>query len=323
MPKSIKKGDRSGCEIEIRSCQNNPNNFKIEIFSFDQNSFNKCFDYNNQYINNSVLLITVFFNVKNLKYIDYIRSVCDVLIRKLFKVIPKEIKDNFKFFFRYIGNNIFIDFYLTNNEIIQAFLDTGINLSEYDNFYLTLNSSFIVEKLLTIYELNQLYYDIFSFVFNVKASRINIDYLLECFQNVIKNHKFNNQENVEETINSLISLINLSTALKKFKLELDAKKVIDEVLKLIEIEKKEKSEKFVYLENYLKEMGRKLSKALLSQGLLKFSQVINLDQFNIYIGVPKYKNGIALMFNIQGLTRFVSILINYIFFLYWKSQIYM
>ena len=327
LPKSIKKGDRSGYEIEIRTCQYNPTHSKIHIFSFDHNSFYKCFDYNNPYVNNSVLLITVFFQIKNLNYLDYVRTVCDVLIRKLFKKIPKEITDNFKFFFRYVGNNIFIDFFLTNNEIINAFLDTGINFSEYANFNLTLNSSFIVDKLLTICELNQLYYDIFSFVFNVKTSRANIDYLVECFQNILKNHEFNDQENVEETLNGLISLMNFSGALKKLQLELDAKKAINEVLRIYEIEKKEKSEKFIYLENYLKEMGKKLSKELLSQGLLKFSQVINLDQFYIYLGFPKYKNGIALMFNILGLTKFVSIFINLlililIIFILEKSNIY-
>ena len=72
LPKSIKKGDRSGYEIEIRSIKYNPTTFKIDIFTFDQRSFNKCFEYNNKYINNSVLLITIFFKIKNLNNLNYI-----------------------------------------------------------------------------------------------------------------------------------------------------------------------------------------------------------------------------------------------------------
>ena len=123
-----------------------------------------------------------------------------------------------------------------------------------------------------------------------------------------------------------MALYNFSGALKKFKLELDAKKIIDEALRINEIiDKKELEntfEKFFYLKNTLKEIGKELSKTLLSKGLLRFSQVINLDQFSIYLGFPKYKNGIALMFNIQGLTKFVSIFINYkfIFIILEKSK---
>jgi len=326
LPKSIKKGDRSGYEIEIRSCQYNPTNLKIDMFSFDYQSFNKCFEYNNQYINNAVLLITCSFKINNLKYIHYVHTVCNSIVHKLLKFIPKDIRDNFKFFFRNLGNNnICIDFYLLNEPITKAFLDTGINLSEYDNFHLSFNSSFIINKLLEIYELKELYYDMFSFVFNVKTSRTNIDYLFECFQNVLKNHNFNDKKNIELIINGIISLYNFSGALKKFKLELDTKKIIDEFLRITEKKELEESFKyFFYLKKSLKENGKELSKALLSKGLLSFSQVINLDEFSIYLGVPKYKNGIALMFNIQGLTKFVSIFINYtfLFIILEKSNLY-
>ena len=122
-----------------------------------------------------------------------------------------------------------------------------------------------------------------------------------------------------------MALYNFSGALKKFKLELDAKKFIDEVLRMTEIiDKKELEntfEQFFYLKNALKEIGKEISKTLLSKGLLRFSQVINLDQFSIYLGFPKYKNGIALMFNIQGLTKFVSIFINYKFIFYYIGKV--
>ena len=313
LPRSIKKGDKSGYEIEIRSGQQIITNSKIDLFSFNQQLFNKYFDYNNKMINYAVLLITVNFKITNLNELNYVQTVCDVLITKLLKHIPKEIKDNFKFFFRYVGNNIFIDFYLLNEPIFKAFLDTGINLSEYDNFYLTINSSFIVDKLLTIYEIKELYYDIFSFVFYCKTSRANIDYLFECCQNVLKNHNFNDKKAVEGFINGLMCLYNFTGALKKFKLELDTKKIINEYLRITEIMDKEEFEesfeKFFYMKNDLKKMGKELSKNLLSKGLLRFSQVINLDDFSLYLGVPKFKNGIALIFNVRGLTKFVSIFI--------------
>ena len=327
LPRTIKKGDTSGYEIEIRSCQYNPTNFKIDLFTFDQNIFNNCFEYNNKLINYAVLLITVYFKITNFNEVYYIQTVCDVLITKLLKQIPKEIHNNFKFFFRNLGNNIYIDFYLLSNPILKAFLDTGINLSEYDKFYLNFSSYFILNNLLTIYELKDLYYDFFSFVFYAKTSRANIDYLFECFQNVLKNHHFNYKKNIELGINAFMSLFNLSGALKKFKLEFDTKKIIDEFFRIIEIIDKGEMDdifkQYFYLKSTLMEFGKKLSKALLSKGLFRFSQIINLDDFSIYLGVPKYKNGIALKFSIQGLTKFVSIFINYkfLFIILEKSNI--
>ena len=137
LPKIKKKGDKSGYEIEIRSCQSNPTNFKIDLFSFDKQSFNKCFEINNKLINYAVSLITVFFKIQNLSELNYIQTVCDALVHKLLKFIPKEKKNNFKFFFRHVGNNIYIDFYLLEEPVLKAFLDTGINLTEYNNFYFT------------------------------------------------------------------------------------------------------------------------------------------------------------------------------------------
>ena len=210
LPRTIKKGDTSGYEIEIRSYQYNPTNFKIDLFTFDQNSFNNYFDYNNKLINYAVLLITVYFKITNFNELNYIQTVCDVLITKLLKHIPKEKRNNFKFFFRYLGNNIYID--LLNNLILKAFLDTGINLNEYDNFYLNFSSNFILNKLLTFYELKDFYYDFFSFVFYAKTSRANIGNLFECFQNVLKNNYFNYKKNIELGINAFMSLFNLSGA---------------------------------------------------------------------------------------------------------------
>ena len=226
-------------------------------------------------------------------------------------------KNNYKFYFRNIYNTVYIDFYLLNEKMIKAFLDVGIDINEYDRFNISLNSSFIITKLLSIYEFNQIFYDIFSLVFYVKTSRSNIDYLFECFQNVLKNHKFNNQKKVEEIINGLMSLYNFSSALTKFKLELDSKKIINEYLRIMELyEKEEIEEKFeelFYMKNKLKEIGKEISKGLLSKGLLRFSQVIILEEFAFFLGFPRYKNGITLKFYVQGLTKFVSIFYIYIF----------
>ena len=86
----------------------------------------------------------------------------------------------------------------------------------------------------------------------------------------------------------------------------------------------ESSETFFNFKKNLKKLGKDLSKALLSKGLLDFSQVINLDELYLYLGFPKYKNGIAFMSNIQGLTKVVSIFINYnfLFIILEKSNIY-
>ena len=182
---------------------------------------------------------------------------------------------------------------------------------------ISLNSSFIITKLLSIYEFNQIFYDIFSLFFYVKTSRSNIDYLFECFQNVLKNHEFNDKELVKQIINNIISFYNVSSALKKFQLDLDAKILVDEFFRVSQKEELDETFECLYgLKNRFKEMGKEISEELLSKGLLYFSQIIDIDQFSFYLGIPQYKNGIAFIFNIEGLTKFVSIFIFIISFNY-------
>ena len=319
LPKGIKHGDRSGYELEIRSCQNNPTNFKIDVFTFDGQNFSRYFDCNNNCMNRAILVISFVFNIKNVKDINNLKNICNKFIYNMIKDSP-EIKNNYQFYFRHGGNNIFIDFYIFNSEIIKAFIDVGINLTEYDNFYLSFNSSFLIEKLLSIYQIKDILIEFFTLVLYVKTSRMNIDYLLECFQNVIKNHKFNNNESIKEFLGKLMEFFSLSSALKKLKLEFDAKKYVNEANKLYGTE--ELKDKFINQKDIYKALGEQFCQILQSKGLLYFSQAINIDNFTLFLGVPKYKNGISLTINIQGLTRFVSILIIIFFLLYWISQYY-
>ena len=317
LPKSVKKGNKSGYELEIRSCEYNPTNTKIDIFSFDQKSYFKLFDFTNIYINQALILITLEFKAKDVKYIESIKIICNKFIYKILKSVPNEKKNNYKFYFRNIYNTVYIDFYLLNEKMIKAFLDVGIDINEYDRFNISLNSSFIITKLLSIYEFNQIFYDIFSLVFYVKTSRTNIDYLFECFQNVLKNHKFNDNELMKEIINGIMSLYNISSAFKKFKLDLDAKILVDEYFRVSQKEDLDEAfESLFSLKKKFKEMGKDISQELLTKGLLYFSQIINIDNFSFYLGIPQYKNGIAFIFNIEGLTKFVSIFFFIISFNY-------
>ena len=65
---------------------------------------------------------------------------------------------------------------------------------------------------------------------------------------------------------------------------------------------------FKNIKEKLKKDGLEAREDLKSKGLLSFAQIINIDNFSLYIGFPKYRNGISFNIFIKGLTKFVSIL---------------
>ena len=99
LPQFEKNGDKSQNEIEIKTCQNNnPSNLKIDISTFDKLNFNKYFDINNSYIDNAIMIITFFFEVKNEKDLDEIENGLNIIISDNLKDIPTEKQNNFKFY---------------------------------------------------------------------------------------------------------------------------------------------------------------------------------------------------------------------------------
>ena len=305
LPQFEKNGDKSQNEIEIKTCQNNnPSNLKIDISTFDKLNFNKYFDINNSYIDNAIMIITFFFEVKNEKDLDEIENGLNIIISDNLKDIPTEKQNNFKFYLRIKGNNIFVDYVFLNEEYIKAFLNVGINFTEYGNFNFSFKSSFNINKLLTNCELKDFLYEAFSLIFYFKSTRVNIDYLFKCFKNVLNERKFKN-EYFKDFMNKFMLIFNLSDALK-FHLELYAKKIIDEILKIDE--KDNSGNEFKKIKEKFKKNGYVVRKILKLKGLLSFAQIINIDNFSLYIGFPKYRNGISFNIFIKGLTKFVSIL---------------
>lgn len=109
-------------------------------------------------------------------------------------------------------------------------------------------------------------------------------------------------------------VFNLSNALKELKLDFEVKKLIDEFFRVSDEDRiKKMNEQFVSFKNEYKNIGNEI-RNFISNELFNFFQTIQMDNFSIYLGFPKYKNGISFNFKIQGLTKFVSILfINYVF----------
>lgn len=141
-PKQSKHVDKSSYEIEIKSCQNNPSNFKIDIFTFDKLNFNQYFDCKLNYINKAILIITFSFKVKNENEINNIKEACNAVINNIIKNFPEKEKSSYQFYISKNDNNIFLDFALFKEEIIKALLDVGINFTEYENFHFSLSSLF-------------------------------------------------------------------------------------------------------------------------------------------------------------------------------------
>lgn len=69
---------------------------------------------------------------------------------------------------------------------------------------------------------------------------------------------------------------------------------------------KELDEKFKEFKKELKEKVFDKLKSELPKELLFAAKSINIDSISLYLGIPKYKSGISLIFKFNGLTEFVS-----------------
>jgi len=233
-----------------------------------------------------------------------------------------EIKKNknynlkFELCFRNKGKSVNIDILFTKEEIIKILLDSGINLNEYDQFHLSINSEFKINKLLDNYDLKTFLYNLFKLKISLKSTRNNANYLINAIKDSVKILKLKDEQ-LLNTIYGMILLFNFGKALSKINIDLKSKVIIDEIYNCFNFEsqikkgeefnnEQEDNKEFLKEIKKMKEESKNAKPRIISDGLFDLFKSIYMDNISFHLGIPKYKSGLSLICKIIGLTKFVS-----------------
>lgn len=306
-----KIGDKKTFELEIKGCEHEiTNGFSLDIFTFDKNKYNTFFDINKDYMKKTLYIFSLKLKAKGEEYIGKIKEFFED-IRTIIINIPK-IHGRSEMYFRNNGKNVIFDFIITDGEIMQSIIDVGINLSQYQEFYLSLKSE------INIYEFfpNNINGKIIlglilSLIFTIKSSGENVKYLIEAISNALNDLKLDSIK-MQEKFNKMVKFLNFIYAYigTKIKLNFDGKLIADQ----LNIEKERNLTKhFKFIKEYYEKLIKDYGKIILeSFQLMNLIDSIFSDEISLCFGIPKYYNGLALIINIPGLDELERI--NYINF---------
>lgn len=308
--------DKSKYEIEINCAEDIQVQSSIEFFTFDIVKFNNYFKgYKKEYLDDKLYIFTISFEAKQEKDIETIKKGFNIFVTEK-KKYNKDYNLKYKFLFRTQGKSVYIDILFKKEEIIKILLDLGINLNEYDQFHLSINSEFKISQLLDNYDLKTLLYDLFKLKISLKSTRNNANYLINAIKDAVKILKLKDKQ-LLNAIQGMILLFNLGKALSKINIDLKSKVIIDEIYNFLnfkdQIEKgeefnkeQEANKKFLEEIKNMKEESKRVKPDLILEGLFDSFRSIYIDNISFHLGIPKYKSGLSLICKINGLTKFVS-----------------
>lgn len=178
-----------------------------------------------------------------------------------------------------------------------------MNLNDYDQFHFSIKSEFTISKLLDNYDVKSLLYALFKLKIFLKSTWKNTNYLINAIKDAVKLVKLKDIQ-LLDTIENMILLFNLGKALSKINIDLKSKVIIDEIFYFLDEQKM--NQEFLKLIKDMKEECKAIKTDLISEGLYYPFKSINIDNISFYLGNPKFKSGLSLIFKNIGLTEFVS-----------------
>ena len=317
LTKGIKEGKKSGdkkdFELEIRGSKDEPKGISIENFTFDKTKFGEFFDDSKDYMKKALIACTLNLEVKEEKDVDALKKVYDQA-KPMFDAIPqiKEKPGKFELQFRSSGKKVAIDLITTEGKLVQPLLDLGIDLSEYHQFNFTLKSGIDLAKLFDEKaDPTKNLADACSVLLSIKSSGENVKYLAGALGEAIKGVDLKD-EKLQKKKEKAVGFFNLINAFigAKIKLEYDAQTLAGEGAKEAQKAAGGAAGLQQQLNGYqqmVKTMGPQMVKPQLQAlGAIEPLKSTNIDVLSIAAGVPKYKNGCALVIKIPGLSKVVS-----------------
>ena len=310
--KTEKKKENKSCEFEIRTTKEDLKEACVfEIFTFDKARYFDYFDEQKDYFKNSLLSISLNFEVKEEKGVNEVEN----LFKSFFDDF--RLKEyGFEFFSRNKGKQVSIDFIRKKSlPILEDLLDLGIDLTEYHKFNIALITGINIYDLLHEDDPDLILIEIFSLIFYIRAETDNCRYLLIALSEALKDVKIDN-EKIQKKFDKFINFLRFINSFirNKFKIEYDAKILAGKEIKNGGINDggveglKAKIIPFQQMSiGMFQTMVIPMLQSLDLTGVIKST---DLDNISISLTAPKYKNGLALSLKIPELSKTLDELID-------------
>jgi len=305
-----KKGEKKSLDFEIRGTKEDLNGVALEIFSFDKTRCAEFMDVEQEYIKNALYCASLNFNVKKEEDVAKLNMAYEQL-KPMLENIP-HFKDKCKFFFRSKGTKVSFDVVANDGKLVKAFIDLGINPSDYHKFNFALKSGINLGEIFDpAADQTANFAKIASIIFSIKSETDNVKYLSGALAEALKDVKLTDPE-IQKKFDKCVGYLNFinSFICAKLHLEYDAKVLAGEGAK--EAEKMSGGAeglktKISGTQQMAMGMGQSMVAPMISGfGMTDTVKVIDLDCISISLGVPQYQHGYAISLKIPGLSKVLS-----------------
>lgn len=307
--KAKKVGDEQKVSIEIKGTKEEPKGTSFEIYTVNKNNYGQFVDEKQDYMAKALTCFTVSIGVSNKDTIPKIKELFDKFSPML-SAVPWIAKhpEQYQWHFHSTDDRVFVDFISVSGKFLEPLLNLGLDISEYHNFNLSLKSDFIPGEFFDK-PAEELINKGLQVAFKVNGSTKNVKYLVAATLSGLKAVTISNkkmQAKFDKGI-QFLSFIN-SFVESSFKFEFDAKEL---AAKGIETSKAvaggDVNQQFEGLKMMLQGTGKDMVKTPLEQqGMLEVAKGICADEIKISSTCPKYKNGMAVVLKLPGLSKAFS-----------------
>ena len=199
--------------------------------------------------------------------------------------------------FRHKEQKLIIELILIKSEVNKSLIDLGIDLSKFCGFNLILKTKIDFNEILdnNIKE-NIKVLDLFSLIFYIKASGVNIKYLIRALYGALKDVKLN-ESNLQKTYDKFVRFLNFINAFISSKIKLNFKPIDLENNSKDSGDQSQKIKSILNPSTYIN---------LISPLFKDFCLDFDFEELSLNYCVPKYQNGLTFAFKFPGITKLFS-----------------
>lgn len=303
--KAKKVGDEQKVSIEIKGTKEAPKGLSFEVFTVDKTNYAQFVDEKQDYMTKALTCFTVSIGVNNPAAVPKIKELYDKFAPML-STLPWISKhpDQYQWHFRSTNNRVFVDFLSTSGKFLEPLLNLGIDVADYHHFNLALKSGFVPGEFFDK-SAEELINKAVQVLFSVKGSTKNVKYLVAATLSGLKAVTISNkklQKKFDQGI-QFLSFIN-SFVESSFEFEYDAKELAANGLDTAKGMAGDVNTQFDGLKAMLLGTGKDMvKKPLEEKGMLDVAKGINADEIKISSTCPKYKNGLAVVLKLPGISK--------------------
>lgn len=300
-----KSDEKKNLLLEIKGTNEELKGVSLEAHCLEKGKFKEIFDMAQEHIQKALCILSISFKTKDVKPIKDIYD----KFEPTFKLMPvvKKHPENYEIHFRNNGELVYIDITSVKGEFLEPIVGLGLDMSEYQKFDCYFKSGFCPDDFFNL-PIEELSLKVIEFAIKISSDSTGIRQIISACIQALKGINLANaqfQKKLEEHIEKL-NMLNAFVSLV-FSFEFDAKELCaqglkaasETILKGVDINKRLEE-----VRQQIIGMGQNVIKPWLeAQNLVDAVKAVNVDEVNIYIGFPKYENGIVQSIQLPGFSE--------------------